>query len=166
MEHKGIINLRLLYIEDEDDTLEPMTRFLQRRFSKVVTAKDGNEGLRKFNEYHPDIIITDLLLPENGGIDLIENIVYKGSEQEVINSFVKTFQKIVKNFQKEYKDTYSLKISKWSAYLLFIFVLYTYTGYIHIQSTLKSIITISTFMYTSRSHFSSKCRSTNSTPTS
>ena len=36
-------------------------------------------------------------------IDLIENIVYKGSEQEVINSFVKTFQKIVKNLMKTHQ---------------------------------------------------------------
>ena len=35
-------------------------------------------------------------------IDLIENIVYKGSEQEVINSFVKTFQKIIKKIMSDH----------------------------------------------------------------
>ena len=99
MEYKVIYNLRVLYVEDEDDTLDPMSRFLQRRFSKTVTAKNGEEGWKKFNEYHPDIIITDLLLPEYGGIEMIEKIRKTGySNPIIITSALQDVSSIVKTF--------------------------------------------------------------------
>lgn len=97
MDHIEKSNLRLLYVEDEDDTLKPMTRFLQRRFSKVITAKDGNEGFKKYMEYHPELIITDLLLPDLGGIDMIEKIRKDGYANPIlITSALKDIDSIVK----------------------------------------------------------------------
>ena len=97
MDYSEVSNLRLLYIEDEDDTLKPMTLFLQRRFSKVITAKDGKEGFRKFNEYHPDLIITDLLLPGYGGIEMIKEIRKTGYLNPIIiTSALKDASSIVK----------------------------------------------------------------------
>ena len=97
MDYGEKYNLRLLYVEDEDDTLKPMIRFLQRRFSKVVAAKNGNEGYKKFLEYHPDIIITDLLLPDYGGIDMIEKIRKSGyTNPIIITSALKDISSIVK----------------------------------------------------------------------
>jgi DNA-binding response OmpR family regulator len=90
-------NLRLLYVEDEDDTMRPMLRFLQRRFSKVISAKNGMEGLKRFYEYHPDIIITDLLLPDFGGIEMIEKIRESGYTNPIlITSALKDISSIVK----------------------------------------------------------------------
>ena len=97
MDHGEVYNLRLLYVEDEDDTMKPMMRFLQRRFSKVVAAKNGNEGFKKFLEYHPDLIITDLLLPDFGGIDMIEKIRKSGyTNPIIITSALKDIGSIVK----------------------------------------------------------------------
>ena len=97
MDHVEKSNLRLLYVEDEDDTLKPMTRFLQRRFSKVITAKDGNEGFKKYLEYHPELIITDLLLPDLGGIDMIEKIRKDGYANPIfVTSALKDVESIVK----------------------------------------------------------------------
>ena len=97
MEYGEMFNLRLLYVEDEDDTMKPMLRFLQRRFSKVIAAKDGNEGLKKFFEYHPDLIITDLILPDFGGIDMIEEIRKTGYANPImITSALKDISSIVK----------------------------------------------------------------------
>lgn len=97
MDYGERYNLRLLYIEDEEDTMKPMTRFLQRRFSKVISAKSGSEGLQKFLEYHPDLIITDLILPDFGGIDLIEKIRKTGyTNPIIITSASKDIGSIVK----------------------------------------------------------------------
>lgn len=97
MDYGERYNLRLLYVEDEDDTLKPMMRFLQRRFSKVIAAKNGNEGYQKFLEYHPDIIITDLLLPDYGGIDMIEKIRKSGyTNPIIITSALQDISSIVK----------------------------------------------------------------------
>lgn len=97
MDYSEIYNLRLLYVEDEEDTLKPMMRFLQRRFSKVIAAKDGNEGWKKFLEYHPDLIISDLLLPDLGGIDMIGKIRESGyTNPIIITSALKDISSIVK----------------------------------------------------------------------
>lgn len=98
MEEREFHNLRLLYVEDEVETSEHMTRFLKRRFSKVITAKNGNEGFKKFLENHPDMIITDLLMPQSSGIEMIENIRNLGytnpiiiiSALQDINAIIKT----------------------------------------------------------------------------
>ncbi len=77
-------NLRILYIEDEVDTLEPLTVFLKRRFTKVITATNGKEALDKFFKYNPDIILTDLVIPDMGGIEFIEEVRKSGFQNPVI----------------------------------------------------------------------------------
>ena len=39
-------------------------------FFSVVIAKDGNEGLKKFKSFKPDIIITDIMMPVCDGLDM------------------------------------------------------------------------------------------------
>ncbi len=95
---KEIYDLKLLYVEDEEDTLQPLVRFLKRRFSLVISAKDGKEGWDQFKEIHPDIIITDLLMPDYSGIEMIEKIRKTGYSNPIIitsalqdvNSIIKT----------------------------------------------------------------------------
>jgi YesN/AraC family two-component response regulator len=84
MDNKQQYNLKILYVEDEPDTLEPMARFLRRRFSKVMTAANGQDGLAAFQQFQPDIIITDLLMPGIGGLELIEKIRHSGCHSPVV----------------------------------------------------------------------------------
>ncbi|MBI9106626.1 MAG: response regulator [Spirochaetales bacterium] len=79
-----LFNLKLLYVEDEPETRLQMEKFLKRRFSRVVTASDGNEGLLKFKESKPDIIIADLLMEGLGGIQMIEKIRETGANCPVL----------------------------------------------------------------------------------
>jgi YesN/AraC family two-component response regulator len=80
----NLFNLKLLYIEDEPETRHQMEKFLKRRFSRVVTAADGQEGLKKFKETDPDIIIADLLMEGLGGIEMVEKIRESGSTCSVL----------------------------------------------------------------------------------
>lgn len=41
---------------------------------RVVTAEDGQEALEKIESEHPDIVITDLMMPRMDGIELVEKI--------------------------------------------------------------------------------------------
>lgn len=66
--------MKVLYIEDDRQTMEAMSLFLQRRVGTLVTAADGREGVEKFYEERPDIAIVDLLLPEIEGIEVIRKI--------------------------------------------------------------------------------------------
>lgn len=77
-------NLKVLYIEDEDFTRNELAIFLKRRVGNLFTAKNGEEGLKIFNENKPDLVLTDLIMPVMDGIQLIEEIRKTGSHCPVI----------------------------------------------------------------------------------
>jgi len=79
-----LFNLKVLYVEDDPETRHQMEKFLKRRFSRVVTASNGIEGLAKFSECDPDIVIADLLMEGLGGIDMVERIRESGSTCSVL----------------------------------------------------------------------------------
>jgi YesN/AraC family two-component response regulator len=73
--NKSILyNLKVLYVEDEEFVREQLARFIKRRVGKLCLAADGEEGLVKFNEFDPDIVITDLKMPKIDGIEMAKKI--------------------------------------------------------------------------------------------
>jgi diguanylate cyclase (GGDEF)-like protein len=67
-------NVTILYIEDEDDLREGYSRALERISKKLYTAKNGEIGLDKYEEFRPDIIISDIKMPVMDGIDMAKEI--------------------------------------------------------------------------------------------
>jgi signal transduction histidine kinase/DNA-binding response OmpR family regulator/ligand-binding sensor domain-containing protein len=63
------LEYRLLIIEDEEDIRNYIVDELSTEF-KILSAKDGEEGLRIANEIIPDLIITDVMMPGLSGVDL------------------------------------------------------------------------------------------------
>ncbi len=65
----------ILVVEDEPGLRELLLEFLSDRGFNVITARDGEEGLRLF-ESHPDIsvVLSDLGLPRLGGDELLARI--------------------------------------------------------------------------------------------
>ncbi len=66
--------LTLLYVEDEDDVFEQVVRLLSKRCSKLLTARNGQEGLDLFRNCTPDIVITDITMPIMDGLAMAEEI--------------------------------------------------------------------------------------------
>jgi YesN/AraC family two-component response regulator len=79
-----LLNLKILYVEDDEDTREEMQYFLKRRVGKLFVAKDGEDGLRKYQENKPDIIITDLRMPRLDGIEMSKEIRKKDKKCSII----------------------------------------------------------------------------------
>lgn len=55
--------MRLLLVEDHEELWDFLSRRLQRRGFDVTIAKDGQEGLEKAKELHPDVMLLDMNLP-------------------------------------------------------------------------------------------------------
>lgn len=66
--------LTVLYVEDDADTREQLGRFLKRRAGSLVTAVNGVDGLEKFTTTNPDIVVTDILMPEMDGLVMARKI--------------------------------------------------------------------------------------------
>ena len=64
---------KVLYVEDNPDFRSYITSLLGRQYH-VVTAKNGNEGLEKLASFSPDIVVSDIMMPEMSGFEMMEKI--------------------------------------------------------------------------------------------
>jgi len=67
-------DITILYVEDETNVREMLTRFLQRFCRELYVAKDGQEGLELYKEHHPDIVISDIRMPRMNGLEMVKAI--------------------------------------------------------------------------------------------
>jgi len=64
----------LLYVEDDEHVREQLAHFLRRRVGAFYVAADGREGLEAYLAYKPDIVVSDILMPEMDGLQMAEQI--------------------------------------------------------------------------------------------
>jgi len=64
----------VLIAEDEESFIEVLTLGLKREGFLVEAARDGEEALRKFEEFRPDVILLDVMLPRKSGLDVCREI--------------------------------------------------------------------------------------------
>ncbi|MDY3200085.1 MAG: response regulator transcription factor [Arcobacter sp.] len=77
-------NLNLLYVEDDEETVESIDFFLKRHFKEIYLAQDGEQALSFFEEKDPDIIILDINIPKLNGIKLATKIREKNKKVPII----------------------------------------------------------------------------------
>jgi diguanylate cyclase (GGDEF)-like protein len=77
-------NISILYIEDEEEIRDSLSRFINRFSKKLYIAKDGEEGLALYKEYNPDIVISDIKMPKMNGIEMSKYIKDINPEQPII----------------------------------------------------------------------------------
>lgn len=65
---------KVLIVEDEAKIARFVELELKHEGYKVAVAKDGREGLDLFDEFKPDIILLDLMLPQLSGIEVCRRI--------------------------------------------------------------------------------------------
>lgn len=63
-------NLKVLIVEDETKIATLLRNSIKDLFYRVTTAKDGIDGLTKFNTFKPDIIISDIMMPLCDGLEM------------------------------------------------------------------------------------------------
>lgn len=65
----------ILAVDDNEGSLEFVASALESDTVEVVTASDSEEALELIYSRRPPIVITDLVMPKLGGMDLLEKIV-------------------------------------------------------------------------------------------
>lgn len=61
----------ILIIDDEIDIITMLKRLFERKGFNVLTASDGVQGIEVFKENKIDLVITDIIMPEKEGVEVI-----------------------------------------------------------------------------------------------
>lgn len=67
-------SLVILLVEDEHKIRETMTDAIHTVFPNVISAQNGDEGLKKFRKFNPNIVLTDILMPIKDGLNMSKEI--------------------------------------------------------------------------------------------
>lgn len=81
---KGNVLATILIIDDDPTILMLFKTYLERKGFAVIVASDGKEGLRQEKRYEPDLIITDIMMPEMDGLEILHAIRSARPELPVI----------------------------------------------------------------------------------
>ena len=74
----------VLYVEDEDGIRNNIEEILKHLFREVLSAKDASEAYIKYIQNKPDLIITDIKMGNETGIDLLKRIRETDSKTRII----------------------------------------------------------------------------------
>jgi len=74
----------VLYAEDEDGIRKNIEEILKHLFKEVYSAKNVSEAYMKYTENNPDLVITDIRMGNETGIDLVKKIRKADSKTRII----------------------------------------------------------------------------------
>ena len=66
--------VRVLVVDDEADARDLVSRVLRHDGAEVRTAESGAEALRAIDEQHPDVLVSDIAMPDQDGYELIRQV--------------------------------------------------------------------------------------------
>lgn len=74
----------VLVIDDDPNILLVLSGMLKKLGHGVRTALNGHEGLLLFREQRPDLLITDIVMPEKDGMEIIAEIRRAARDVKII----------------------------------------------------------------------------------
>src|SRR3989344_945009 len=66
--------VKVLIMEDEEALADVLANKLTKEGYEVSIALDGEDGLKKLREIHPDILLLDIIMPKVGGFEVLETM--------------------------------------------------------------------------------------------
>ncbi|MBW4643540.1 MAG: response regulator transcription factor [Goleter apudmare HA4340-LM2] len=66
--------LTILVVDDDLGTRLSISDYLELSGYSVITANDGQEALTMVVDYHPDLIVTDIVMPRMNGYELVRRV--------------------------------------------------------------------------------------------
>ncbi|MBN2030907.1 response regulator [bacterium] len=62
----------ILTVDDTPANIRLLTHYLQKQGYRVITAEDGFEGFKAAIQYHPDLVLLDIMMPGTDGYEVCE----------------------------------------------------------------------------------------------
>src|SRR5207248_2732527 len=80
----GVPMAKVLVVDDEANLRKVLAAMLRRDGFDVTVAADGDQGLAEFQKNGADIVVTDLVMPKLGGLELLRAVNNLDPEVPVI----------------------------------------------------------------------------------
>lgn len=75
---------KILIVEDEDELQTLFRNVMAMEGYDIRVASDGRSGYAAYLEYKPDLVLTDVVMPDIGGLELVRKIREKDFQVKVI----------------------------------------------------------------------------------
>ncbi len=74
MKYEILKDLKILFVEDENNISKLLKNAVSDYFYSFITAKDGKEGIEKYKSTSPDIVISDIMMPNLDGLEMTKEL--------------------------------------------------------------------------------------------
>ena len=89
-------NEKILVVDDDTNICELLRLYLTKEDYQVTTANDGEEGLEKFNQLKPDMVLLDVMMPRMDGLEVCRRIRKLGNTPVMmLTAKGETFDKVL-----------------------------------------------------------------------
>jgi signal transduction histidine kinase len=84
MPERSLQGVRVLVVDDEEDTRQVVAFILQAQGAQVVAASSVSEAMSALEAHAPDVVLTDLAMPEQDGFELLRQVKARASQAAAI----------------------------------------------------------------------------------
>ena len=89
-------NEKILVVDDDVNICELLRLYLTKEGYQVTIANDGEEGLDKFNQVKPDMVLLDVMMPKMDGLEVCRRIRKLGNTPVMmLTAKGETFDKVL-----------------------------------------------------------------------
>ena len=93
-------NEKILVVDDDVNICELLRLYLTKEGYQVTIANDGEEGLEKFNQVKPDMVLLDVMMPRMDGLEVCRRIRKLGNTPVMmLTAKGETFDKVLRRCQ-------------------------------------------------------------------
>ncbi len=75
---------KILLVEDDDLVRDMLTQVLERASHTVICASNGEEATKYLQKETPDLMVTDIIMPQKSGITLISEVKNRHPNLEIV----------------------------------------------------------------------------------
>ena len=75
---------RIMVVDDEPEVVKALEQLLNQENYDVMGLTDGRSALEKYQDWNPDLVITDVVMPGLSGVDLIHKLKEQNGLRKVI----------------------------------------------------------------------------------
>ena len=76
--------IRMLLVEDEQTLADIIADTLGEKEFDVTVAYNGAEGLRRFDERRPDVVVTDIMMPGMDGFSFVDALRRRSADVPIL----------------------------------------------------------------------------------